>query len=224
LAEWSREQLRVPADRVWYLPNFPLLPAQDSQSQLDLDLPGSPGSRIVCLANLRPEKDHLTLLDAMPTIIDQCPGTQLLLLGADTDELHAREVRRRAADLKLDQHVCFLGSRKDVPAILNSCDIGVLSSASEGLPLSLLEYGLAGLPVVATDVGQCREVLDDGHCGEVVPSGSAEHLARALLKLLQSTERRREMASRFKQRVNQRYSSDAAIEQLDNIYNIVLER
>ena len=71
-------------------------------------------------------------------------------------------VQERIQQHGLESHVFLLGSRSDVPSILSGCDIGVLSSASEGMPLALLEYGVAGLPTVATRVGQVPEILDEG--------------------------------------------------------------
>ena len=62
LAEWSRKNLDVSPQRIWYIPNFVCM---DEPSQKPLELPGSPGYRIVCVAHFRPHKDHLSLLQAM---------------------------------------------------------------------------------------------------------------------------------------------------------------
>src|SRR5438876_11120160 len=84
-----------------------------------------------------------------------------------------------------------------------ACDVGVLSSRSEGMPLALLEYGMNGLPSVATRVGQCAEMLDDGRAGLLVPPAAPEPLAKAILALLQSPEQRAELGGRFRQRTQQ---------------------
>src|SRR5205807_10400350 len=62
LADWSRRALRIPEERVWYIPNLVELGAAAAGAPA---LPGKPGKRIVCLANLRPQKDHFNLLAAM---------------------------------------------------------------------------------------------------------------------------------------------------------------
>ena len=77
-----------------------------------------------------------------------------------------------------------MGPRNDVPAILRACRIGVLSSASEGLPLALLEYGKHGLAAVSTAVGQCPEVLDNGYAGVLVPASSPDQFSDAIVGLL----------------------------------------
>lgn len=219
LANWSRQALRVKTDRVWYLPNFP---TADAGTDEPLEMLGVPGKRIVCVANLRPEKDHLTLIDAMRGVIDRQPDAHLFLLGSLSNEAQVSRVRERISQHQIIDHVHILGSRKDVSILIRKCDVGVLSSVSEGLPLSLLEYGLAGLPAIATDVGQCREVLDDGRCGSVVPSGSASQLSDAIVECLQDTSRSLSIGRAFQQRIRENYSDEAALKQLDGIYTQVL--
>jgi glycosyltransferase involved in cell wall biosynthesis len=217
LAQWSRQVLRIHPSRVRYIPNFVCEPVATSPA----DLPGAAGSRIVCVANLRPEKDHLTLLRAMAQVIRQFPRAQLLLVGAgdpDRQQLLLAEQRR----LGLERNVACLGLRDDIPAILGACDIGVLSSASEGLPLALIEYGMAGLPAVATSVGQCAEVLDDGQAGLLAPPGQPAALADALLALLRSPDRRSALGERLRQRVRANYSAEAVVGQVCAMYDAVL--
>lgn len=208
LARWSREHLGVDAV---YLPNFiPEVAAGPVP-----DLPGTPGSRVVCVANLRAQKDHLTLLRAMARV----PGAHLLLAGADVEPEYAARVREEAA--ALGDRVAFLGSRPDVPDLLRACDVGVLASASEGFPLSLLEYGRAGLAAVATRVGQCPEVLKGA--GILVPPGDPGALADALLALLGDPARRRDLGERLGRSVRERYSSSAVMERLEAVYHRALE-
>ncbi|MGP8253010.1 MAG: glycosyltransferase family 4 protein, partial [Terracidiphilus sp.] len=110
-------------------------------------------------------------------------------------------VLARIPALKLDRHVSYLGPQQRVAPILRGCDIGVLSSLSEGLPLSLLEYGAAGLASVATEVGQCGEVLDGGKTGILVPAGSPSRLSEALLRLNVAVDPSKENVTNFTLRV-----------------------
>ena len=204
LARWSRERLGVDAV---YLPNF----VPDVAAGPIPELPGTPGRRVVCVANLRAQKDHLTLLRAM----EKVPEAHLLLAGGDVEPDYAARVREEAGG-----QVTFLGLRPDVPDLLRGCDVGVLSSASEGFPLSLLEYGRAGLAAVATRVGQCPEVLEGA--GILVPPGDPGALAEALLALLNDPARRRELGERLGRRVRERYSAAAVMERLEAVYHKVL--
>ena len=219
LVDWSRQRLHVPEHRVGYLPNFAA--ANPAASSAD-DLPGTPGRRIVCVANLRPEKDHLNLIEAASIVAERIPDIHLILLGSGTDAAHRARIEEAVEARQLGCNVSFLGSRPDVPTLLRSCDVGVLSSASEGLPLALLEYGLAGLPAVVTDVGQCPEVLDHGRCGIVVPPRSPQRLAAALSQLLESSELRAQLGQRFLERAEQCYSAEAAIDHIAGVYDSLL--
>jgi glycosyltransferase involved in cell wall biosynthesis len=219
LAEWSRRRLGVPAERVWYIPNF--VCSAEGYKALPT-LPGAAGSRMVCVANFRDQKDHLTLLRAMVLVIRQVPTAHLLLVGDATEPEYSAVVCQEIRQQGLESNVTLLGVRQDVYAILKACDIGVLSSASEGLPLALIEYGMAGLAAVVTNVGQCAEVLDEGCAGILVPPASPEPLAAALLSLLTCPERRRALGTRLYRRVQERYSPGPVMEQVCQVYERVL--
>jgi len=219
LADWARDRLGVPAERVWNLPNFVCQPAP---AGVPPDLPGTADSRIVCVANFRPQKDHLNLVQAMAIVTRQIPAAHLLLVGDATDKEYYGRVQAEIARLNLGANISMLGQRRDVTDVLRACAVGVLSSASEGLPLALIEYGMVKLPAVVTDVGQCADVLEQGQSGLLVPPGAADKLAEALLSLLQSPARRAALAERFYNRVQQIYSADAVIEQVCGVYDTVL--
>ena len=219
LADWSRNSLKVPPGRVWYIKNLVRL---EGGSQHKVELPGTPGNRIVCVANIRPQKDHSNLLQAMHVLRAKFPGAHLLLVGDFADREYCDSVLKQISQLGLERNVTYLGARNDVPAILRGCDIGVLGSLSEGLPLSLLEYGMAGLPAVATKVGQCPEVLDDGAAGVLVPPADSKALADALASLLTSAERRAVLGKRLKQRVEAEYSAEKVVSRICDVYNYVL--
>jgi len=218
LAAWSRTRLHIPAEQIWYIPNFTCMRAADTHPEL----PGRKGSRIVHVANLRPQKDHATLLRAFAAIASRVPEAHLLLAGGAPDRAYRDSVVAQIERHALEQRVSMLGSRADISGILAQCDIGVLSSASEGLPVSLIEYGLAGLPAVATDVGQCREVLDSGNAGVLVRPGDAAALANALYRLLESAKLRSALGRRFLERVSRRYSPETIVHQVCNVYDKIL--
>lgn len=221
LADWSHQKLRIPTDRVWCLPNFVPIPEPSSTS---IDLPGQKGNRIACVANVRPVKDHLTLVQAFQRVNTQVPKSHLLLIGGLSDTEYVNQVRSQITELHLEDHVTLLGPRNDVPQILQQCDVGVLASTSEGLPVSLLEYGAAGLPVVVTDVGQCGDVVDQGKAGVMVPPSEPDQHANAMIGLLQDPKNRASLADRFHQRVKSKYGADSVINALLKIYDMVLSR
>lgn len=219
LVDWIRRRLGVPAARVWYVPN--LVSGQDGQAPV-AGLPGAPGRRVVCVGNLRPEKDHFTLFEAFAEVVRGAPDAQLLLAGAISDPAYERRLREAVNRLGLERSVVFLGRRDDVASLLSACDIGVLSSRFEGLPMALLEYGMAGLPVVSTAAGQCAAVLDDGRAGVVVPTQDAPALAAGVLDLLASPERRLALGQRLRARVAAEHGPEAVLSRICAIYSSVL--
>jgi glycosyltransferase involved in cell wall biosynthesis len=221
LANWCSDALHLPPEKVWYIPN--LVPSSEPGEPDDyLGLPGEPGKRLVCVANFRPQKDHPNLLRAMPQVMAQVPGSHLFLVGDSADPAYVASIRAQISELGLDAAVTYMGPRNDVPAILRGCDIGVLSSASEGLPLALLEYGRAGLAAVATSVGQCPEVLDNGYAGILVRPGTPEDLGRALIRLLEDREERAQYAARFRNRVDELYHPRRILRKVCDVYEAVL--
>jgi glycosyltransferase involved in cell wall biosynthesis len=222
LAEWCSRRLGIPSEAVWYLPNPVSVDANATSSPVGL--PGVKGSRIVCLANFRPEKDHFTLVKAMSRVVTEAPAAHLILVGKDNDSAYKALIHREISALGLEENVSILGARHDIAAVLGACDIGVLSSTYEGLPMSLLEYGVAGLAAVATHVGQCADVLDQGRVGNLVPPSSADELSRELISLLLSPSKRLRLAELFRKRVTETYSAAVVVNQVCKIYDALNKR
>ena len=102
-----------------------------------------------CVARLSPVKNHKDLIEAFAGMVD-ISGVQLVLAGDGELRMELEELVRK---LRIQQHVHFLGERDDIGDLLAASDAFVLSSISEGNPMSVLEAMSAGLPVVATSVG-----------------------------------------------------------------------
>src|SRR5204863_10123545 len=100
----------------------------------------------------------------------------------------------------------FAGFRTDVDQLLPAADILAQSSHTEGLPNVVLEACAAAIPVVATDVGGTREVIDDGVSGFLVPAGNPSALAGRLASLVNSSELRHQMGERGRALVRARFS------------------
>lgn len=220
LAAWARQVLRVRADRVRYVTNF--VEASTAATGDAPALPGVPGKRVACVAHLRPQKDHVTLVRAFAGVVAREPDAHLLLVGAAPDAAQLALVRHEIAAQGLGRHVTWLGARDDVPAVLAGCAVGVLGSRSEGLPLALLEYGAAGLATVATAVGQCAEVLDDGRCGTLVAAGAPAALGEAIATLLAHDALRASLGERLRARVRGTYDIARAVRAVEDVYDTAL--
>ena len=140
LQSWATQ--RQLSNKIFYLANFSSL--NSSTTINDLNIPDTSDHRVVCLANLRPQKNHLMLLNVWRGLTKSHPEWSLLLVGKDFEDDYSATLKQFIKSNRLEESVFILGSRTDVSNILKQCQIGVLSSISEGLPLALLEYGTAG--------------------------------------------------------------------------------
>lgn len=179
---------------------------------------------VVIVANFRPQKDHLTALRAVVECPDAC-RIRLVLVGAEAqgDEDYLRSVRQAVERLGLRERVHFLGARPDVPEVLAGCDAALLSSNRESGPLSLLEYMAAGLPFVATRVGEIGLEVPEGAGGFFCSPGDAGEMARGLQRLVSMDETaRRELGSRGRALARAEYDQSRTAERLGHIYEQVL--
>ncbi|HAW08136.1 MAG TPA: glycosyltransferase [Bacteroidetes bacterium] len=220
LKEWSIKSLGVAPQKSKFVPNFIV---KSSEIAIE-NFPGFENSRIVCVANFRPVKDHHTLIKAMRIVCNKFPYVHLILLGDNLDQEYTSCILNEINEFNLQSNISWLGSITNVQSYLKYCNIGVLSSKSEGLPLSLLEYGLIGLPVIVTNVGQCAEVVDYGKAGVLVEPEQPESLAQAIILLLENESIRNDLAVKFHEKVINKYSSQAVIPEVIKIYEQVLKQ
>lgn len=167
----------------------------------------------LCVAEFTPTKNHRQLLLAWKRVAKEEPSAQLLLVG--NGRLRQREESRVIRDQV--RNVRFLGFRRDVPSLLAAADLLVLPSRREGLPRSILEAMAVGLPVVATDVRGCRDLVEHGRNGLLVKVGDVEGLAQAIVTLLGDRELRERMGREGRTKV-EAYSLDRVLEETAAIY------
>jgi glycosyltransferase involved in cell wall biosynthesis len=211
LEAWAKHHLKTKS--ISYLPNF----AVADKSLAVTNLHGVSGKRIVCLANLRSQKDHFTLLEAFKNVLELHPAWTLHCVGKDFKDAYSSQVKAKIKELDLAKSVFVYGSKPDVFNILKQSEIGVLSSKSEGLPIALLEYGLANLAVVATRVGECNNVIHENYNGFLVDSSNSKTLSKYLTLYIQDRTLREEHANRFSQHIKAYFSVES---QLNNILEI----
>jgi glycosyltransferase involved in cell wall biosynthesis len=165
------------------------------------------------VARLTPEKDHSTLLEAFALVLKSHPSTWLVLAG-DGDRRGPLEERARA--LGIDARVRFLGTRRDVPAVLGALDLFVLPSVIEGLGITLIEAMAAGLPCVATRTGGIPEVAGDDVV--LVESGDVAVLTDAMRWMLDHPEQAVAMARTGRARVSERFGIDEMVAGYERVY------
>lgn len=177
---------------------------------------GLAGRRVlVTAAALSPEKDPLTLIEAVAILKVHYPALCCLHCGADGAAAQAARDRVRA--LGLQDHYLFAGFQPHVADALACGEVYASSSRFEALGTSVLDACLAGLPVVATDVGGHREILDPDR-GLLVPAGDAPALARKIAWVLDHPQPAQAMALRAQAKVAQDYAVPAMVARYEALY------
>lgn len=156
---------------------------------------GGPPMRIVSVGRIAPPKDFSTLVRAVSRV--ETGVVELTLLG---DGPERRVLEAEIAELGLADAVTLAGDVPDVPSRLAQAHVFVLSSRSEGFPISVLEAMAAGLPVVAADVGGLREVVEEGVTGYLFSAGDVEGLAERLATLAAEPGLRRRLGEAARRR------------------------
>ncbi|MDO9261120.1 MAG: glycosyltransferase family 4 protein [Flavobacteriaceae bacterium] len=214
LLDWNQKNLY--AKHYYFLPNF--VDSEQKYDENNVKLNGVAGKRIVCLANLRPQKDYLNLLNAFKIVHQIYPDWTLHLIGNKSDLCYYNQIQQFISQYQFNDFIFIYEDLSDVAPLLKQATIGVLSSKSEGLPLALLEYGMAKLGVVITDVGECAAVIDHGENGCLVPASNPQEFAQKLIFLITNEQTRQLMGEKLYQKVQQNYSEEVVCNQLLKIY------
>ena len=215
----------VAAGKMRVLPNLLDLAERDRLARLPCGcaplLPA--GRRLVVVNRLDPEKHTGVLLEALPRVRQAVPDAVLVVAG-DGREMPA--LRARAAVLGIAEAVCFLGEVMEIPALLPQCEIGALvPSRNEGLSNTILEYMAASLPVLATDCGGNRELVQTDKTGRLVPAdGPVAMIAEAWIALLQNREQAAAMGRRGREYVERQHAPPVVLEKFQRFYEEVAAR
>lgn len=180
----------------------------------------SPGDFVVVMiARLDPVKDHCTAVRAIGELATRGPNVRLVLVGDGPERVRVEALVR---ELGLNGRVLLLGIRSDVPRLLGAADAAMLSSVSEGIPLTLIEAMASGLPVVSTRVGGVPEVVLEEQTGLLAPPGDSATLAAQLLRLAADAPLRRRMGEAGRQRAQAVFSEDRMLAEYDRLYREML--
>lgn len=216
------ERVGVDPDRVVVIRNgvdtarFRPLQARNGGGPRPPDWPE--GFVAVTAARLAPEKMQQTMVEALARATRLRPAIALhLVLIGDGPERSALE--RQAAGLGVSDNVHFLGWREDLAQLLPHADVFVLASASEGLPLAVLEAMASGVPVLSTPVGDLPRVVQAGLTGDFFDVGDAEGLAGHLLRFADQPEELRQLGRNARDHVQRHFSEAAMVDRYLALYD-----
>ena len=170
------------------------------------------------IGNIRKPKAYDVLLRATRALANRSQRFHVVIAGDCANDL-GRQLQQLSTELGVERHVTFLGLRPDVVRILNSLDVFVLSSQTEGFSIACVEAMACGIPVVATRSGGPEQILE-GDAGLLVPTGDPDSLARAVERIISSKELAATLTARGTMRVHEHYSLSTMLSR----YAALLER
>ncbi len=160
-------------------------------------------------------KGHRFLFQAFQHVVRRYVSAKLIVVGQGR---LGETLKQQVKDLGIERNVLFLGLRSDVPRILSAVDVFVLPSLSEGLSVALCEAMVAGLPVVASQVGGNQEVVVEAETGYLIPAGDVERLTDRLLHFAEQPDDRRICGQRGRERILQHFSTEQMLRQYERLY------
>lgn len=160
------------------------------------------------VARLIPGKGIDTLLEAISLIAKIMPMLRLVVVGEGPER---ERLEKYAQALGLEEKVCFLGWREDVPRLMGGWNCFALPTLSEGFNISVLEAMASRLPVVVSDLPSLREAVVSGKGGFMFSPGNAPELAAALLHILKAPEKARAMGEFNRERVHAFFGEDRMV-------------
>jgi glycosyltransferase involved in cell wall biosynthesis len=202
-AYWRSKRL-IEEKRIAYLANFPSLSPSEKK------LP--PVFTFLHLANFRSEKGQLNLMKAAGILMGNGWDFRVRMVGKEVDSAWKNQVLSLRKELHLEERVSVEDSADDVAKLMAEVHAGLVASEREGLPVALLEYGLADLPVISTRVGQCPTVLEEGAFGKLVPAQDSEALALAMKEFLEEPQRAAVLGRSFGRHVEKHFGSSHFLE------------
>jgi len=171
---------------------------------------------VVQVARLNALKDHVTAVEAISHLANIHPHVRLMLVGEGAER---SAIELAIASLNLQSAVTLVGVQSDVSRYLFAGDAFLLSSVSEGIPLTLIEAMAAGLPCVATAVGGIPEVLEHKKTGLLAPAKCARKLAENLSMLVSNENLRRELAGAGARRARNEFSDETMHAKYQQLYH-----
>lgn len=176
-------------------------------------------------------KDVLTFIRACDLALRETPLAVEVIGPTDEDPAYMQRCRALVESLGRTREIQFVGSRKPAD-IYRNLDVCVLTSFSEGQPLVMLEAGAAGVPVIATDVGACREMIEGtsdsedtalGPCGIVTRVAAPDETAAAIVQLAKDDELRRRLGAAGRRRAHRSYAKSRMIRSYRELYRSAME-
>jgi glycosyltransferase involved in cell wall biosynthesis len=207
LKNWAEKELYC--KNVIYLPNFTKLQDKDKR---ETSLFGTEHKKILCLANLRFQKNHFLLIEVAIKLKSSHPEWSFHLVGKDFEDEYSSKVKKAISENNLGNNVFIYGSKSDTQNIISQADITILTSKSEGLPVALLEYGMNRKPVISTKVGEIPFIIKNNESGFIVENYDADGFYSRLVQIIEDDIKRATIADGLYTFVMKNHSENSVVE------------
>ena len=212
LKRWLQQQVKIrkPVTQIYNGVDTEIYhPGQGIQARQKLGI-SSTAFVVGIVASLYPIKDHKTLIRSFNAVRQQAPMSVLLIIGDGKE--------RSRLEALAGPGVFFLGNRNDVPMLMRTLDVFVLSSVNEGISNTILEAMATGLPVVASNVGGNPELTEDDITGRLFPAGDHDTLTSIWLNYFKSPALRLRHGRQGREKVVSQFSIKSMVESYEKIW------
>lgn len=174
---------------------------------------------IISLANLKKPKNHKNLILAFSKVVKNHPELRLVLIGSCDDREYLQSVRDLIRSENLEEKIAITGPVIALKVWFDKARFAVLSSDVEGLPVSVLELGLSGVPVLCSAVGACPDLLENGRCGYLAIPNDVLSLAAQMNEIVKNPTEAFYKSELFKQKVTKEFGGDRFFEEYSTLIN-----
>ena len=169
------------------------------------------------VARLEMHKDQSTLIKAIPEILKKGVKVNLSIIG---DGSQRKNLEKLAQRIGVSKVINFMGSRRDIPKVLSELDIFVFSALEdEGFGIAMVEAMIAGIPILASDVGACLEILGNGKYGYLFEKGNPKDLTLKVLEMTNSIKNVNEKVLKAKKYAKKCFSIESMA---DSYFNFLM--
>ncbi len=216
--ELSIRRSRIPPYKIGVLYNGvdveKFRPRDKEECREKISLPG--GKKIIgSLGRIHPCKGYVYLLKAGKEILSLYPEVAFVIGGEGEEKKRLENQVKRE---KIEGNFYFPGYVEDRVSFLNSLDMAIFPSLYEGLGMSILEAMSCGIPVVASQTGGIREIIEDGKNGILVPPGEVRKLTQVILWLLRNPYKAKKLGEEGRRRIKEKFRIEKTVERLQELY------
>lgn len=177
---------------------------------------GLQGAKVIgIIARLSDVKGHIYLIQAMQKVLEEIPDARLLIIGEGREK---RKLLDLARQLGIEGSIFFMASAEDTFEVLSAMDVFVMPSLKEGLGLSLMEAMACGIPVIGSDVGGIKTLIENGENGLLVAPADPDGLFRAILELLQDNLKAKDLGEKGRIFIHKNFSQEPMVLKTEEVY------